>query len=556
MPRHYRADFGGFAMKSLGYVSDEQFVAIPDALTEWESLTTGRTVDVRSSARGALRGDLPDGRYRVTLTKTGFGAKASLVELDGTPIQFRLLSDRIYGYMWPKWSRSGDLAEYRLHCTEQCQLTLWRYGFSREKVATITWVDEHGPQANRQMLPDGDFTQGGVRWNCDGFPSPPTIRAPERGGLHYLWARTPSGASFSFPWIVAPRHPRARIAVLASTNTWNAYNNFGGRSNYINADGLPETPIVHSRQDLDRYRNPLPFGGWRPPDEAYAPLSFDRPEPMNHLFDDPQVTDPIRGRNQCHLAPTEWRLLGWMEREGFEFDLYSDSQLHDGTLPLAAYSVLVLTAHPEYWSREMYLRVKTWVHAGGHLVYLGGNGLNCEVTFDGQGAMRCRTHLFSVHGEMGGANDQGVPWDSRMHRTLESEANLLGVACTETGIMTAAPYRVIDPGHWVFADTGLQDGDEFGQATLHERVPGGASGHETDKRTLHSPPNTRLLAKGLNPDGGGAEVVIVDPAGSGSVFSTGSITWIPSLLVDPAVSRITKNLLQKWDDSTVTSSAG
>ena len=37
-----------------------------------------------------------------------------------------------------------------------------------------------------------------------------------------------------------PATPGAPVAVLASTNTWNAYNNFGGRSNYINADHLPE----------------------------------------------------------------------------------------------------------------------------------------------------------------------------------------------------------------------------------------------------------------------------------------------------------------------------
>jgi len=534
-------------MKIFGYVSDEQFVAIPDALADVESLETGAASAIRSSARGALRADLSPGRYRVTLAKPGFGSKASLVELGGDPIQFRLLSDRPYGYMWPKWSRAGETAQFRVHATEQCQLTLWRYGLDREKVATVTWIDEHGPQANRQVLPDGDVTQTGVRWNSDGFPSPPLIAAPDRSGLYYLWARTPSGGAFSFPWVVAPRAPTARIAVLAATNTWNAYNNFGGRSNYINPDRLPAAPIVYSRHDLDRYRNPRPFGDWRPSDEAYAPLSFDRPEPANHLFDDPELTDPIRGRNQCHLAPTEWRLLGWMEREGFAYDLYADAHLHEGELPLDAYSILALTAHPEYWSREMYRRAKAWVESGGKLVYLGGNGLNCAVTFDAAGAMRCLTHLFSVRGEMGGANEQGQPWDSRMHRTFESEANLLGLVCSETGIMTAAPYRVVEPDHWVFEGTGMKMGGEFGRVTLHERVPGGASGHETDKRAPSSPPNTRLLAKGLNPDDGGAELVIVDPLGEGAVFSVGSITWIPALLSDPVVSCVTANVLRRWE---------
>ncbi len=198
----------------------------------------------------------------------------------------------------------------------------------------------------------------------------------------------------------------------------------------------------------------------------------------------------------------------------------------------------------------MYLRVKKWVfEQGGRLMYLGGNGLNCEVELAPDGTMRCLSHLYSVHGEMGGDVDHPeTRYDSRMHRTLESEANLLGVVCTSEGIMTAAPYRVLEETHWVFRKTGLRNGDLFGEKTLHERVPGGASGHETDKRSAHSPANTRLLAKGTNPDNGGAEIVYHEPAGGGAVFSVGSITWVAALLADDRVSQITRNVLDRFQD--------
>jgi hypothetical protein len=112
--------------------------------------------------------------------------------------------------------------------------------------------------------------------------------------------------------------------------------------------------------------------------------------------------------------------------------------------------------------------------------------------------------------------------------------------------MTSAPYRVIDADHWAFAGTGLRAGDEFGRQTLHERVPGGASGHETDKRSASSPPGTLLLAKGANPDDGGAEVVYHEQPGGGAVFSVGSITWVSALFPDPAVSRITRNVIDRF----------
>ena len=169
-------------MPILAYVSDEMYVALPEVVAEFESLAGGAVTILRSSPRGAFRGDLPPGRYRVTLAKAGYGAKASTVTLGETPVQFRLLSDGLLGYMWPKWVRSGEISEFRVHAVEQYQLTLWRYGKEKEYVSMIGWLDEHGPQANRQILPDGDFTQTGVKWNSDGYPAPPTIIAPDPSG--------------------------------------------------------------------------------------------------------------------------------------------------------------------------------------------------------------------------------------------------------------------------------------------------------------------------------------------------------------------------------------
>ena len=150
--------------------------------------------------------------------------------------------------------------------------------------------------------------------------------------------------------------------MLASNITWNAYNSFGGRSNYINPDRLPPRPTVNARLELKRYTDPenVTYDT-----DDYAPLSFDRPEPINHIDSSAVITDPIDGRAACHVAPAEWRLLGWLEREHFPYDYYAETQLHDEALDLGAYQVLILSTHPEYWSRTMYQNVKTWVNERG-----------------------------------------------------------------------------------------------------------------------------------------------------------------------------------------------
>ncbi|REK09918.1 MAG: carboxypeptidase regulatory-like domain-containing protein [Planctomycetota bacterium] len=523
----------------IGYTSDERYVALPDVQVELEG--PAGSVETRSRATGALYADVAPGTYRVTLQKPGYGAKRVEVRLGDEPVHFRLLADGLLGYAWPKWVRSGERSEFRVHSVEPYKLELWRYGWQKELVRKIGWFDEHGPLATMQITPDGDYTQTGVQWNKVGYGSKQHhqyVAAPERSGLYYFHARTDSGRFFAFPWIVAPAHPTAKIAVLAANITWNAYNNFGGRSNYIHADRMPRLPTVNARMELLRYNDPQ-FGTWNA--EEYLPLSFDRPEPINHIPEPTAITEPIEGRAACHVAPTEWRMLGWMEREGFDYDLYAETQLHDGTLDLDAYRVLVLGPHPEYWSREMYQAVKRWVfERGGRLVYLGGNGLNCEVSFPDADT------VVYHNGDNRKLQANLERYESRFGMRVESEAHLLGVVYSETGVMTAAPYRVLAADHWALAGTGLENGDTFGEQSLHERIPGGASGHETDKISASSPTGIEHLAKGLNPDDGGADLVHFATDSGGAVFSAGSICWSSSLLVDAAVSRITSNVLRRF----------
>jgi N,N-dimethylformamidase len=522
----------------IGYVSDERYVALPDTMLEF--INEQGSTEVRSRASGAVHADLATGPYEVVLARSGYGSKRVRMNvIDGRPYQFRLLADGLLGYAWPRCVQSGERAEFRVHSHKAYKLELFRYGIDKEFIQTIGWYDEHGPRATVQLTPDGDYTQTGVQWNRFGYTSPAHKQyqtAPKRSGLYYFHASTADGDFFSFPWVVAPVQPTASIAVLANDMNWNAYNNFGGRSNYIHPDRFPPTPTVNARLELNRYTNPDHINYNT---EDYAPLSLDRPEPINHIPLHVQATDPIEGRAACHVAEAEWRYLAWMEREDFAYDLWSESQLHKGALNLDDYRVLVITTHPEYWSEEMYYGVKKWVfERGGRLLYLGGNGLNCKVEFIDDTTMKF------WNGDAREQERRGA--ESRFALYAESEANLLGVVFTQAGIMTAAPYEVIDAEHWTLAGTGVKNGDVFGEKSMHMRIPGGASGHETDKRSPSSPANTHVIARGMNTDNGGGEIVHFDTDSGGQVFSVGSITWPASILVDDVVSTMTANVLRRF----------
>ncbi|MEZ4500051.1 MAG: hypothetical protein R2839_08180 [Thermomicrobiales bacterium] len=173
----------------IGYVSDENYVAIADCAIELDQngVTAATT---RSTARGAIHVDVPPGDYRVTLVKSGFGSKSVKLSLPlDKPHQFRLLSDCLLGHVWPKWVRTGEKSEFRVHSVEPYQLSLWRYGLKKEFIRYLGVFDEHGPRAVMQITPDGDYTQTGIKWNQIGYTNPhhtQFVVGPERSGLYYL----------------------------------------------------------------------------------------------------------------------------------------------------------------------------------------------------------------------------------------------------------------------------------------------------------------------------------------------------------------------------------
>src|SRR5262245_14413297 len=153
----------------IGYVSDEQDVALGDVLIEFAN-DQGESWETRSRATGSIHAELPPGEYLVTLAKPGFGSKRVRMTLQASqPYQFRLLSDSLLGYAWPKCVRSGESSEFRVHSVEQYKISLWRYGFEKEYVLPIGWFDEHSPGATLQVTPDGDYTQVGAEWNRHGY---------------------------------------------------------------------------------------------------------------------------------------------------------------------------------------------------------------------------------------------------------------------------------------------------------------------------------------------------------------------------------------------------
>lgn len=329
-----------------------------------------------------------------------------------------------------------------------------------------------------------------------------------RSGIYSLHCQAQDGTETHVPFVVRPR-PDAHgdLAVLANTNTWNAYNDWGGRSKY----SLPPAAV----------------------------LSFERPNPYASPVDDGQLN---------HLTRAELWVLGWLEGAGYSPDVYTDHDFHRGIENLAGYRALVMTTHPEYWTPRMFDNLSAYLDDGGCLLYLGGNGIFERVEFDDEG--RTLTLLG------GDANSQRARSYFRNLTPPRPERAVLGVAYRYDNYQTYAPFQVLRADHWCFAGTGLANGDLIGADgrngaasgwEMDTSLPGRAgagvvvSAEGTDDRGI-APAGLQLLARGTN-RGYGADMTYYETDGGGFVFSAGSISFGGSLVQDPKLQAIVRNVI-------------
>jgi hypothetical protein len=384
---------------------------------------------------------------------------------------------------------TGGTVELNVHApARRCDITVVRYGKTDRIVMTA-----HDVIGEPQTRPRAAYRLGAgwpVAWRC-------VTDSKWEPGLYGLRVTDPAGGAITVPLVVRPAAARARLLVLASTNTWAAYNEWGGASTY------------HWRKDHALGR-----------DHAYG-VTRRRPNP---------AADPERGEG--HLARGLVELVRWLEISGYEYDVATDEDAHTNARLFEGYRCVMTDPHAEYWTVAMRRGLERFLARGGALAYLSGNGLYWKTRATEDGIEVVKPSGVFADGETGGLwADLGAP-----------ETKLTGVAYTTTGAKTYAPYRVLCPDHWIFAGTGVTAGAIFGERGAF----GAASGHETDKTNRHTPRGAIRLARGLNPHGGGADLIYIDRADSGPVFSAGSITFVGALAHDPVLDRMMRNVLDRF----------
>jgi N,N-dimethylformamidase len=378
------------------------------------------------------------------------------------------------------------------------------------------------------------------------------------------------------PFVVraAPNSPEVPIVVLLPTMTYLAYANerMGDPMQPASPPDWPSLP-----EPLDAYLAEHPEFGkslYDLHDDGSGVAYSSALRPVPNLR--PRYTSRFMGGAARHLAGDLY-LIDWLEEKGFAHDVATDGDLHaQGLELLARYRVLITGGHPEYWSAEMLTAIERWIHGGGRVMYLGGNGFFWVTTVHPE-----RPNVIEVRRGHTGSE----PWEpqpGQLHHSTTGERGglwryrgrlpnrIFGIGFSAQGADgNSVGYRrrpgTSEATDWVF--DGVAE-DPIGHYGL---VMGGAVGDEIDRADTHlGTPDEAVILASSEPLGrhyavadedkvtrrGGrlagearSDIVLLESPSGGAVFSVGSISWSGSLSHNDyqnGISRITENVLRRF----------
>ncbi|MEI2724584.1 MAG: N,N-dimethylformamidase beta subunit family domain-containing protein [Verrucomicrobiota bacterium] len=252
-----------------------------------------------------------------------------------------------------------------------------------------------------------------------------TLRASDHGGKFVQRGSRRVQSDCFFVVHSATPGRDTNILLQLTTNTYNAYNNWGGTSLYG----------YNGRGNVQGHR-----------------VSFERPP-------------------ESQFGNWELPFVQWAERNGYQLDYAVNTDREFNPDLLKHYRLGLSVGHDEYWSAPMRDHLEKFIRDGGNVAFFSGNTCCWQVrSEDGGRALTCWKEYFH--------KDPGYPTgDHRLltslwshHLVQRPENQLTGVCFLWDGFHRSheqfmdgsGAFTVHRPDHWIFEGTGLKRGDEFG----------------------------------------------------------------------------------------------
>ena len=368
--------------------------------------------------------------------------------------------DAIEGYIQTPSCVGGDVVELCASTTStRFDVEVHRWGATRELVWSARDL------AGREQPTPTDADAAGCGWE-------PVVEISTerswRSGF-YLVTMTahdaPADRAVAYTGFVVRAATPGRALFVLATNTWNAYNNWGGRSLYTGGKEVSfrrpwgRGMLVRPEVDREDRKSPPRRPGEQPDvdGERYQTFRYEHGFPG-------------------YMGSAGWftyerRFAEWAERAGVDLDYAISSDLEQVAGITDGYRLVIGAGHDEYWSAAGRETVERFVAGGGNYASFSGNTMFWRVRLERDGtSMVC--HKYTAHDtDPFVAEDPTAmtgmwadPVIGRTERGFLGAASMYGLyarfgQATPNGVPGFVVYR---PDHWLLDGTGLRYGDVLG----------------------------------------------------------------------------------------------
>lgn len=361
----------------------------------------------------------------------------------------------------------GQSLSFYINSDQPYHLEFYRMGYYEGKGGVLKGTKTGLPAQLQKNSPD-PLTLN-ARWNAS-----LTYQIPSNWESGFYLAKiVQKNKQASFvPFTVREQNPTADFTVLIATNTYHAYNNWGGKSLY----GYNSTNK-----------------------EAAVKLSFNRPY-KNYW-------------GAGEFFTFEYNLIRWLEKKGYSLTFVTDSDVHNGVLNNVNAKNLIIAGHDEYWSKQMRDNIENLPSMD--LALFNANIGYWQVRLEDAGRTMVSYKNRAAEDPYNKIDPLQVTTLFRSPPVNRAEEHLFGTMYRGIPEKTM-PLVVTNADHWIYNGTGLKNGDKI------EGVVGG----EVDRSIFTE--NVEYIARSpvvLYGKDGLSDVIWYNHPDGRKVFSVGTFYW-------------------------------
>lgn len=409
-------------------------------------------------------------------------------------------------------------------CHSPCQIELFRVTNERDPVLSVNNI-----HTESYPTPD-NASKSGCQW-----PVAASIEIQDEWQSgYYDIVLTDANQQESHHFVVVkPKLRQAKTALILATNTYHAYNYWGGYNAYANVGDLMLGKIDFAtalEQPIGELSSLRPFA------QTMINSPIELPRLVNlrkrEYKEQPFAIDPSF-TGQTTFSPfdasagfiNKWEhvFVKWAEEKGIQLDFYTDQDLDKDQTLLDGYTAVTIVGHSEYWSGKQRETIDQFVEAGGNMCVFSGNTCYWKIRWENDG------QTMIAHKSNGEVNDP--LWENEATRSEATqiwshpafqhpEASTIGLSfiyggyhrignCVAKG---QAGFTIYNESHWALSGTDLFYGDVLGDDVL-------LVGYENDGLPLQFSDKGQLITG----------------AGPGIPENIEIIAAAPVLLVEPSI---------------------